>query len=402
MKPRKAVLNILLVGMSAAFGLLLCEAGSRLLLDPADYLAVELVEDQILGKALPPGARGYDEWGFRNRRVPSTADIVAIGDSHTFGNTAKRDESWPYVLGLLTGKSVYNLAMGGYGPNQYYHLFNTRALRLRPQVIICGLYMGDDFDNAFRITYGLPYWSFLRTLPLDTVDADIWEVPDKSSWHNGIRVWLSSHSVIYQIAFHASLVGRLNGRVQIENASRLYDSATSLTLRDRNIAEAFVPRGPLRGLDQEKESVREGLRITLKLLSEMNEISLQRNIRFIVVVIPTKEMVFSGYLEHASNLKLADVIQKLILSERIARDKIFTFFRESNIRYIDVLPALQGAVGGDIYARSSRDMHPSKNGYKVIAEVVADFLQKEEVKHHSGMHTVPGTSVSRQVHGHDL
>ena len=165
MKPRKAVLNILLVGMSAAFGLLLCEAGSRLLLDPADYLAVELVEDQILGKALPSGARGYDEWGFRNRRVPSAADIVAIGDSHTFGNTAKRDESWPYVLGLLTGKNVYNLAMGGYGPNQYYHLFNTRALRLRPQVIICGLYMGDDFDNAFRITYGLPYWSFLRTLP---------------------------------------------------------------------------------------------------------------------------------------------------------------------------------------------------------------------------------------------
>ena len=30
--------------------------------------------------------------GFRNRKVPSSVNIVAIGDSHTFGNCAKMDE----------------------------------------------------------------------------------------------------------------------------------------------------------------------------------------------------------------------------------------------------------------------------------------------------------------------
>ena len=35
---------------------------------------------------------------------------------------------------------MHSLAMGGYG----------------------GLYIGDDFDNAYRITYGLNYWPSLR------------------------------------------------------------------------------------------------------------------------------------------------------------------------------------------------------------------------------------------------
>ena len=28
------------------------------------------------------------------------------------------DDSWPYVLGRLTGRQVYNMGFGGYGPNQ--------------------------------------------------------------------------------------------------------------------------------------------------------------------------------------------------------------------------------------------------------------------------------------------
>ena len=40
------------------------------------------------------------------------------------------------------------------------------------------------------------------------------------------------------------------------------------------------------------------MRITFKLLAEMNEISRQNQAQFIVVIIPTKEMVFAEYLEY--------------------------------------------------------------------------------------------------------
>jgi hypothetical protein len=45
--------------------------------------------------------------------------------------------------------------MGGCGSNQYYYLLQTKAFGLKPATIIGGLYMGDDLDNAYRITYGL-------------------------------------------------------------------------------------------------------------------------------------------------------------------------------------------------------------------------------------------------------
>jgi acetyltransferase AlgX (SGNH hydrolase-like protein) len=380
MKLGRPAANVLLVGISVAVGLLVCEAGSRVVLRPADYLSVELVEDRILGRALPPGSSGYDEWGFRNRNVPSTVDVVAIGDSHTFGNTAKMDESWPYVLGRLTGRSVYNLAMGGYGPNQYYYLFKTKALALRPRVILCGLYMGDDFDNAFRITYGLEYWAFLRAGASRRAESDIWEMPPTSGWHNRMRTWLSRHSVIYQIVFHGPLLGRLTGRIQVENAARLYDSTASLIIRRKNIVEAFAPTGPLRGLAQGTESVKEGIRITLRLLREMNEIAEARGIRFVVVVIPTKETVFAEYLGADRDGRMAGLIRELISSERVARTQVFEAFRTSGIRYVDVLPALKNAVEKELYVRSGRDMHPGKNGYRIIGEAVAKALAGQRLE----------------------
>ena len=51
-----------------------------------------------------------------------------------------------------------------------------------------------------------------------------------------------------------------------------------------------------------------------------------------VVVIPTKEMVFSDYLEHNSKIPLDDVIDKLLVNERSALQQTFKFLTDSNIR----------------------------------------------------------------------
>ena len=167
--------NVILVAVSLAVAVLLSEAGARLFLNPADYLSATTVEDEILGIRIAPGAAGFDAWGFRNRSVPSTARIVAIGDSHTYGNNARMADAWPSVLASVTGWTVYNLGLGGYGPNQYYHLLMTRALKLKPRWIVCGLYMGDDFENAFLMSYGRDHWASLRRERWGEVDADIWD-----------------------------------------------------------------------------------------------------------------------------------------------------------------------------------------------------------------------------------
>jgi hypothetical protein len=378
MKIKRLLLNCALLLVSVGVSLLLCEFVSRLALNPSDFLGLEVVNDPVLGWVPSPSAMaGFDKWGFRNREVPETSDIVAVGDSHTYGNTAKMVESWPYVLGGLTGRQIYNMGMGGYGPNQYFYLSKTKALNLKPRMIIWGLYTGDDFEGAFSLTYGLDHWAYLRELPPQNVDPNVWEPPPSDTRVKRIRVWLSRHSVLYQVVFHAWLGGRLTGEVQIRNAAQLYPGlATSLIVPEKNILEAFRPKSMLTRLDQENPSIREGMRITFELLKETNEICRQNHIQFAVVVIPTKEMVFSEYLEHNSKLPLDDVIDQLLVNERSARAQMFKFMTDANISYVDPLPAMKGSVEQGLYARSAVDMHPGKNGYRVIAEATAAALKQ--------------------------
>jgi len=375
MKQRLA--NVLLVLVSVIVALLLGEAGARVFLNPSDYLSATLKNDGILGGVIEPGTGGFDAWGYRNRSVPASVDIVALGDSHTYGNTARMKESWPHVTGELTGRSVYNMGMGGYGPNQYFHLMTTRALGLKPAVVLCGLYMGDDFENAFAMTYGVAHWSYLRQQRFENIDADIWREPEDGKILKGLRVWLSRSSVLYQVVVHGPVAGRLKGYVQLSRAAREPDPlTTTLTAEDGSIREAFRPAAIRDRMDLGRDEIREGLRITKRLLQDMNEACLKSGCRFVVVVIPTKEMVFAKYLERDAAIHLRGVIDELLANERTIRKELFGYFQTTGIRYVDTLPALEHMAGQGLYAHSDRDMHPGRNGYRVIAESVADYLNR--------------------------
>ncbi len=377
MEVKKVIQNGVVLVLSCLIGLLFVEFGSRFFLNPADYLSVATVPDPIMGIVIQPDSPGFDEWGFRNQSVPSTVDIVAVGDSHTYGNTAAMSDSWPMVLSSLSGRSVYNAGVGGYGPNQYYHLLTTRALTLKPKVILCGLYMGDDFENAFSVTYGFNHWSFLRKGNWGEVNADIWDAADsqKRGFLKGLRNWMARKSIVYQLTFHGNLSRKIKGYLQV-NKSRTHDGITSyLIVDDKNIREAFRPNSLLKRLDQNSAAVREGMRISFRLLKDMNDACLQNGCKFVVIIIPTKEMVFSEYLENNQTIYLGEVINDLLRNERLARNELFGFLNEYGIRYIDTLPDLKRETGNELYARTDRDMHPGRNGYRVIAESVNRVLK---------------------------
>lgn len=368
--PQKAFLLF----TSLTISLLLSEGAARVLLNPADYLTVSLVRDDILGIRVAQGTTGFDRWGFRNRSVPRNVDIVAIGDSHTYGNNARMSDSWPYVVARLTGRSVYNLALGGYGPNQYYHLLQTYALNLNPRWVICGLYMGDDFENAYLMTYGKDHWSFLRKGRSAEVDADIWEQADGGVAFQRLRQWLSRNSVIYQLAFHGPLFGELKGVFQIRQAAHGQDT-TSLIVTDAGIQEAFRPKWIRDRLNQRSAAVREGMRITFELLAMMDGMCHKHGCQFVVALIPTKEMVFREYLLRDAQLPLRDVIAEAILNEEEARKHLFDFLKLRNIPSVDVLPYLRRNLREHLYTRSDRDMHPNRDGYKAIGAAVAEFFK---------------------------
>jgi hypothetical protein len=364
--------------MATSLGIaaLVCEVVLRVALPSGDYLSVETVPDETLGIRIAEGSPGVDAWGYRNRSVPPQSDVVAIGDSHTYGNAAGMDDAWPSVAARLTGLNVYNMGIGGYGPNQYYHVLKTRGLTLAPTWVVCGLYFGDDFENAFSITHGLEKWSHWRTRDWGKVDADIWDPPEARSWHKGIREWLARNSMIYRLTFHGPLFGRLKEEWLFRQVERGADPVTTWVRIDReNIREAFRPIGLVKRLDQENDRVREGMRITFKLLSETNDLCARQGCRFVLLVIPTKEMVFAEYLERNEHRHLHGAVVKLIANERLARQKLFEYLDAANIHYIDALPALRRNLTHQLYATTPRDMHPNRNGYSVLGQLVAEYLK---------------------------
>src|SRR5262249_46961898 len=131
--------------------------------DPVDYLLPKLVSDEILRHKVEPNTGGHDAWGFRNKFVPMQADIVAIGDSLTYGISATAANSWPAVLGRTTNRTVYNLSLGGYGPADYDYLLEEKATRLMPSYVITGFYFGNDIADAFERIYAKDHWKYLRT-----------------------------------------------------------------------------------------------------------------------------------------------------------------------------------------------------------------------------------------------
>lgn len=373
---RTILANVAVVVVSILVGVVLCEVGARLVLNPADYLSVTTYPDDVLGIRIAPNSAGFDGWGFRNPSVPASADVVTVGDSHTFGNQATMQDAWPSVLARETGDRVYNLGVGGYGPNQYDYLLTTRGVRLHPKLVLCGLYMGDDFENAFSITYGLDHWASLRAERRGAVNANIWDDAEPPGAFKQMRNWLSRESLTYRLLVHGPALNGFKENIRFARAARGEDSAiTAIDIPAAHIREAFRPLGIARRLDQQNPDVKEGMRITFHLLKEMARVCSENGCTFAVVIIPTKETVFAEYLDRTPGLHLKDAVDSVVVNEREARQQLGTFLDQAGIPYVDTLPALRHAVGNGLYAPTTEDMHPGRNGYKVIGDTVAEFTR---------------------------
>ena len=113
----------------------------------------------------------------------------------------------------------------------------------------------------------------------------------------------------------------------------------------------------------------------------MDKACRQTTCRFLVVIIPTKETVFSEYIEKNSQLHLHEALDRVIVNERATKKTLVEFLASEGIPYVDTLPALKKAVGNQLYAQTTRDMHPGKNGYNVIGETVAEYLTRSVSEH---------------------
>ena len=110
--------------------------------------------------------------GFRNAGPrPDQAQVVAVGDSWTFGFGVDDSVAWPRLLAdSLRPLQVRNLGLIGSGPEQYTRVLERFGLPLHPAVILYGVFPGNDLDDqeAFEsVGAGRPSRQLRRV-------ADLW------------------------------------------------------------------------------------------------------------------------------------------------------------------------------------------------------------------------------------
>ena len=88
-----------------------------------------------------------DAKGFRNLSILPQYDIVAVGDSFVAGSNVSDDQTWPALLAQATGKTIYNLGVGGSGPPTYMSNFAYFGLDLKPRLALFMIYEGNDFKE---------------------------------------------------------------------------------------------------------------------------------------------------------------------------------------------------------------------------------------------------------------
>ncbi|MGY4828014.1 hypothetical protein ACVNIS_05475 [Sphaerotilaceae bacterium SBD11-9] len=368
----KAKLQSLAVALVAiAVSILLAEGAARLVIDPADFLNVTPVPDEILGHKLAPGASGHDALGFRNREVPKQADTVVIGDSMTYGSGAPRETAWPQQLGELRHETVYNMGMGGYGPLQYLHLARTQAKTFKPRHLVVGFYFGNDLLDAHIVAHALPYWDSWRAGDVAAATVAPAGVPEPQRRFGALRDWLAHHSLLYGLLratvfapFAVAEQKNMAQQVSLDHRMSWADPAapeikTVFTAYDRTWVQ-----------DLSQANVREGMQITQRAFAAIKEEADKQSVDLLVVLIPTRERVYCPYLK-ASGAQLPAAHLKVCDLEEVAKAELVQAFQAKGIRYVDTTGALeaQAARHVQIYPPTS-DGHPTALGHRVIAEAV--------------------------------
>ncbi|MBW2466553.1 MAG: SGNH/GDSL hydrolase family protein [Deltaproteobacteria bacterium] len=268
-----------------------------------------------------------DLLGFRNRNIPNIADVITIGDSHTYGNNTLLELNWPSIMVKNFEQLArhYNMSVGGWGAAEYFEIFN-KALYFQPRMVVIAFYTGNDPIETFIKVYGDKRWKSLRLNP-GLSSADSPDLLEDREW-----------------------------KVQFQDGTEI----------------TFTPHFRYVSNRRDNLAVLTGYEIMGEIAKKIAEIATQNKITLVFTVIPTKELVYKKRII-SENITLREDYAALVRDE----EKNLSDFAEKlkNIQsswYIDLLaPLQQAALDIPHLYPSEKNGHPLSNGYKIIGETLA-------------------------------
>lgn len=426
---RRWRMRLLMVAVSLTACEFILQAGVRMipavdwaLMAPQERLHASrigiMVSDAVLGLRGNPDYPAHDRLGFNNASVPERADLITLGDSQTYGVVGSPDLNhrveissdvcWPAYLADLSGRSVYNMGLGGWGPVEYLHVLDE-ALAMNPQSVVLGLYLGNDLADAFSAVYlrgqytdlanpdfaeavaaaeaERPYFDPVTGAFPSRPDSPPNSVNTRNTFLHGCRTLLAENCKLYGFARAVKDLGLSQLGLDAASIAAAEDDWVRAERWSATRSKRYFPfdggrfrtilSPPYRcsAVNLDDPRIGAGLHITLSAIRRCSARCGDVGVDFTVALIPTKELVFEAIVP---DLDRFPKYRELQVREHALRELIATDLAEHGIPCIDTLDALHGCFdhGEQPYAVSG-DGHPNAVGYRAIATAVATHLKRQ-------------------------
>jgi hypothetical protein len=302
-----------------------------------------VVRDAELG-FLNPVSESSDEHGFANRRPwPERAAIVVLGDSLFGGAGVGLEGTCTELVNQMLGRpAVVNLGIAGAGLERQALIYRRYRDRLKPQLVVAGLFLASDFDNDLQFRgwqregHGADYNEF-RTAYWRKVTGRP-EYVDPVTLFTSLR-WgaLAQKSRLY-----LRIEDLLTPRRGIDRHQ--FPDGTEVVLDGEKISFAAAPAQPD---DVRVEALMEAV---TRLRSEVKGDEAE----LLIMLIPSKEELFGVSAEARAHNVVAQARRRII---------------EAGVPLLDLYPVMQqaGALQAPYFAE---DIHLNAYGNRVVAEAL--------------------------------
>ncbi|MCG7644908.1 hypothetical protein MHM87_04815 [Alteromonas sp. Cnat3-28] len=331
----------------------LFEGTLRIFYHRVDLLRPSFIADAELQYAIAPNASGHDALGFRNREFKKIP-IVAIGDSQTYSIITPRGDSWPAQLEGELSKSVYNMAIGGYGSQQYKALTGKAINELGAKHVLWGVFLGDD---------AAPY----STNEYQPLEADF-------------KTWMEANSFLFNWLFYhwpGDIVRKVKTSLSLNTAKQV-----TLELCNLKTCTSILVGARDTLLDINRPNVKQGVEQLLE-----NIVSASKRVKLTVVLIPTKAAVLQAYIPKNDTSERHDdnndenaavrAWQHSIQLEKTLSSYLKSQLKHVGITVIDTLPALKAAAQEQPIYFYDYNGHIGAAGQRAIAQEIARITTKE-------------------------
>jgi hypothetical protein len=344
---------------------------------PSDYLPYRL-QPNFSGRlargefdtTIRINSRGYRGGEFAAGRGEDALRILVAGDSFTFGWGVDDQEAYPAGLqprlaAAVPSRRVEVINAGFaacYSPDTYYLYLKREGLHLAPDVIVVGLYVGNDLDN-------------IAAFENEWTEVDAAGLP--------LRIQNKDAHVVGSVY----LPRRVPYRYRVPGLSRLhlFQAGADAWWELRPRLMTVLPLGVVHaqagaggGADvpyiyrhRYEERTQSVLTRVKGLLEATAALAAGAGVPLYVVVIPEDLQMDPG--------RFADGSGEIDKPQRLLRE----FFEEKGIRHLDLLPWLrERAAGRQIYYPGDR--HWNALGHELAADRLSTFLAAEIAKRESG------------------